>query len=112
MAGGILCFFCGNGNPNKNRTECYCFGKGEYYKCIEDLEFKRKIDILNNISFDRVHKTIHIKDNISLLNCLNEIDKDMNEDVTEKIYYFNTKPECIQYVTNYYEILFKKYNII
>ena len=111
MAGGLLCFFCcGNKNPYIVTTECYCFGKGEYYKCNEDLEFKRKFDILNNIDF--IKKVIHIKDNKSLIRALNKIEKNMNEDVEEKIYYFNTKKECIQYVTNYYETLFKKYNII
>jgi hypothetical protein len=113
MAGGILCFFCcgnGNVNPYKLTTECYCFGKGEYYKYNEDLEFKRKLDILNNINC--LKKVIHIKDNKSLMNALNKIEKDTTEDVEEKIYYFNTKTECIQYVTNYYETQFKKYNIV
>ena len=71
MAGGLLCFFCGNGNPDKNRTECYCFGKGEYYKYLENSEFKRKLDILNNINY--MKKVIHIKDNKSLINALNNI---------------------------------------
>ena len=55
-------------------------------------------------------KVIHIKDNKSLINALNNIE--INDDVVEKIYYFNTKTECIQFVTNYYETLFKKFNIV
>ena len=105
-------FCCGNGivNPYKQTTECNCFGKGEYYKYIEDSEFKRKLDILNDINY--MKKVIHIKDNKSLINALNKIEKDTNDDVVEKIYYFNTKTECIQFVTNYYETLFKKFNIV
>jgi hypothetical protein len=90
MHGSLLCLSC----CRSSQSACICFPKALFIICLDNPEFKRKINI-----YCREYK--------------NEFDNEHNDVITYDNYKdrFDTLDEAIDFVTNYYENKFTKFNI-
>lgn len=84
MHGSLLCLSC----CRSSESACYCFARALFILCLDNLEFNKKV-----IKYHQEFKD----DDVNTYNNYN--DK------------YNTLDEAKDFVTNYYESKFTKFNI-
>jgi hypothetical protein len=86
MHGSLLCLSC----CRSSESACYCFARALFILCLDNLEFNKKV-----IKYHQEFKDDD--DDVNTYNNYN--DK------------YNTLDEAKDFVTNYYESKFTKFNI-